>query len=102
MTGRALAWCIALLLIFITSPAMAGRCRHDPHPGCWRATHHAIYDLANEIAFLEAEPDIDDAYKAPVIGRARGDITRLRATLRPARWRSPVPCCYSRKPLYIR
>jgi hypothetical protein len=99
---RALFPSIVLLLVCIASPVMAGQCRHNPDPDCWRATHGAIYELGNMIAFLEADPEIDDGYKAPVITRARADITRLRATLGPARWRWPTPCCYSRKPLYIR
>jgi hypothetical protein len=58
--------------------------------------------LENRIAFLEADPEIDDGYKAPIIGNAWADILRLGATLRPARWRWAVPCCYARRPIYIR
>ena len=47
----------------------------------WRATRAAIYELENRIAFLEADPEIDDGYKAPIIVRARADICGLRATL---------------------
>jgi hypothetical protein len=102
MPRRALFTCIALLLAAIVSPATAGQCRHDADPDCWRATHGAIYELENVIALLEADPAVDDGYKAPVITRARADILRLRATLSPARWHWPTPCCYSRKPIYIR
>ncbi len=99
---RVLFPCIALLLACIGTPATAGQCRHDADPGCWRATHHGIYELENLIALLEADPQTDDGYKAPIVTRARADILRLRATLYPGQWRWPTPCCYSRRPIYIR
>ncbi len=93
---------IALIVASGAAPAAAGQHRHGGHAGHWRATHQAIYELGNEIALLEADPEADDGYKAPVITGARADIRRLRATLRPAQWRWTSPCCYSRKPIYIR
>ena len=33
--------------------------------GYWRATYETIYQLQNEIALLEADPAVDDGYKAP-------------------------------------
>jgi hypothetical protein len=84
------------------SSAIAGQHGHRGHCGHWRAAHTAIYELENRIAFLEADPEVDDGYKAPIIVRARADILGLRATLHPARWRWAVPCCYSRRPIYIR
>ena len=54
------------------------------------------------IAFLEADPQTDDGYKAPIITKARAEIRRLQATLGPPQWRWTTPCCYSRKPIYIR
>src|SRR3974390_3031738 len=62
----------------------------------------AIYQLENRIAYLEADPDMDDVYKAYVIAQARREIRRLRATLMPARWPWLTTCCYSRPTLYLR
>jgi hypothetical protein len=76
--------------------------QHWGHGSHWRATHGAIYAAENRIAFLEANPEIDDGDKGPIITGARADILRLRATLHPARWRWASPCCYSRRPIHIR
>jgi hypothetical protein len=67
-----------------------------------RATHGAIYALGNRIALLEANPEIDDGYKAPIITGSRAATLRLRATLDPPQWRWASPCCYSRRPIHIR
>lgn len=90
------------LLACIASPALAAEHWQRHHSADWRATHDAIYELENRIAFLEADPEMDDGYKAPLIGRARADIVRLRRGLRRAQWRWTSPCCYSRKPIYVR
>jgi hypothetical protein len=97
---RAVFACTALLLAGM--PATAGQYWHSGHGGDWRATHYAIYQLENLIALLEADPAVDDGYKAPIITGARADILRLRATLPRPRWRWATPCCYSRRPIYIR
>ncbi len=72
------AWC-ALVLAASVSPANAqdywyGYWRHSRH---WRIVDGAIYELNNRIAFLEADPEIDDGYKGRIISRARRDIRRL-------------------------
>lgn len=103
MTLKRVLWPYAVLLLAgIVSPAAAGQYRHAAHSADWRATHHAIYERENLIALLEANPQTDDGYKAPVISRARADIARLRATLARPQWRWTTPCCYSRRPIYIR
>ena len=93
---------IALIVASSAAPAAAGQLRHEGHAAHWRATHQAIYEQGNDIALLEADPEADDGYKAPVITRARTDIRWLRATLPAAQWRWTSPCCYSRRPIYIR
>jgi len=93
--------CAALLLASSVAPATAEPAWRGGH-GYWRTTHAAIYRLENRIAYLEADPEIDDGYKAPIIPGARSDIRQLRATLPPAHWRWASPCCYSRKPIHIR
>jgi hypothetical protein len=93
---------IALVLACVGSPATAGQHWRTGHAGDWRATHHAIYELENLIAFLEADPATDDGYKAPIINRARAEISRLQASLGRPQWRWPTPCCYGRRPIYIR
>ena len=62
----------------------------------------AIYADISAINRLEANPDIDEAVKAPLIVAARADIHRLRRLLGPLVPTAPTPCCYARKPLYVR
>lgn len=103
MTCRAGAFAgVALVLAWASSPAAAHELwRHD-HGRHWHASRAAMYELGNRIAFLEADPEIDDGYKAPIIVKARADINELRSTLHPAHWRWANPCCYSRRPIRIR
>jgi hypothetical protein len=104
MTARfAIFACSALLLVAgLESPATAGQLWSRNHGGHWRETRHAIYELENRIAFLEADPEIDDGYKAPIITGARAAVFKLRRTLRPPEWRWVNACCYSRRPIHIR
>jgi hypothetical protein len=81
------------------SSALAG-CGGPDH--CWRHAHRVIYHKHNRIAYLEANPDVDDSFKGPVITHLHHKLLRIRAKIGP-RWPVwPVPCCYSRKPIYIR
>lgn len=100
-----------LVLICIASPAVAGEfwygygrnvCGALLDDACYRHAQHVIHRKEDLIAYLEADPDVDDGFKAPVIVRARAKIHRLRAAvgIRHIIW--PTPCCYSRKPIYIR
>ena len=100
-----------LALICIASPAVAGEfwygygrnvCGSLLDDACYRHAQHVIHRKEDLIAYLEADPDVDDGFKAPVIVRARAKIHRLRAAvgIRHIIW--PTPCCYSRKPIYIR
>jgi len=93
-------WVVALIGCF-ASPAAAGQATVIGG-GCHACVRHAINARTSLIAYLEANPDIDEGDKGPVITRARLEIRRLQAMLRPQiqDWRDP--CCYSRKPLYIR
>lgn len=102
MTGRAVFAGFVLLLAGSAAPALAGEdwVLFDDNPS-W-ATREAIYQLGNRIAFLEADPEIDDGYKGPIIAGARRDILRLRATLPPPHWSWSSPCCYGRRPIHIR
>jgi hypothetical protein len=64
--------------------------------------HRSIYHKHNRIAYLEANPDVDDSFKGPVITHLHLKVLRIRAKIGP-RWPVwPTPCCYSRKPIYIR
>jgi len=103
MTCRAAVFAgVALVLAWASSPAAAHESWRQGHGGHWRATRGAIYEMGNRIAFLEADPEIDDGYKGPIIIRARANINELRATFRPAYCRWASPCCYSRRPIRIR
>lgn len=93
--------CAAVWLTVSALPAEAGERRHRGH-GYWEATHEALYELEHDIALLEADPAVDDGYKAPVITHEGAEVRRLHAGLPPARWRWTSPCCYSRRPIYIR
>jgi hypothetical protein len=83
-----------------TSPAMAG-CDHAGEH-CWLRGHRVIYHMENRIAYLEANPNVDDGYKGPIITHLRRKILHIRAVIG-ERWPHwPTPCCYSRRPIYIR
>ena len=97
---RIAALCGILWLAFAASPARAG-C-FELSDQCWSDAHHAIYRKHNAIAFLEANPAVDDGDKGPVITYLHHKILRIRSAIGP-RWPHwPVPCCYSRRPIYIR
>jgi len=98
--ARILLACGVLAFASAASPAMAG-CGEEAAQ-CWARAHRAIYHEGNHIAFLEANPDADDGYKGPVIDHLHHKILRIRAAIGP-RWPHwPTPCCYSRRPIYIR
>ena len=61
--------CAVVSLACLGSPAEAGQHWQWNH-GHWRATYETIYQLQNEIALLEADPAVDDGYKAPIISRS--------------------------------
>ena len=106
---------VALAFAFAAapSPARAGDlwgCTDTPY---W-CTRDAIYERFKLIARLEANPDVAEGVKGPLIAAARAEIHRLRATISdppphawatigtPLRaWRE-TPCCYTRKPVYLR
>jgi hypothetical protein len=69
---------------------------------CYGCIRDGIYADVSLIDHLEANPDIDDGIKGPQIVAARADIHRLRRMLGPVEQRGTEPCCYSRRPLYIR
>ena len=66
--------CVAAVLACSAAPAAAGQAWQHGHHGHWRVTHAAIYQLENRIAYLEADPAIDDGYKGPIITGARADV----------------------------
>jgi hypothetical protein len=90
-----------LAAVCVASPAAAG---DDPQSGnlCYWCIRDAIYADVSLIDHLEANPDVDDGIKGPQIVAERADIHRLRKLLGPVAPTSPEPCCYSRKPLYVR
>jgi len=103
MTRRNMLALTALVLGCGLSPAFAdGLSWYGGHGDRWYAVHRDIYELENRIALLEADPQMDDGFRAPIIASARREIRRLQAKLAPAYWRWTDPCCYSRRPLHIR
>lgn len=101
MTTRwVLTLCGILGLACTASPA-AAECNDQPDY-CWLRAHHAIAHMENRIAYLQADPNADDAYKGPIIDTLHREALRLRTAIGP-RWPHwPTPCCYSRRPIYIR
>jgi hypothetical protein len=106
---RAMDWAMKRMLVVgglfavvcMASPVMAG----DAAPvdaSCYWCVRDAIYTDVALINQLETNPDIDDAIKGPQIFSARADIHRLRALLGPLNIDGPEPCCYARKPMFIR
>jgi hypothetical protein len=73
-----------------------------PEPFCPLCIRDAIYADTKLIARLEANPDVDDADKAPWILGARADIHHLRRILGPVHTVFAGPCCYWRKRFYVR
>ena len=103
---RIVSLCGFLGLLLLASPAMLASaamagCEGDAQT-CWAEAHDALSDMGNRIASLQANPDADDAYKGPIIDHLSTKRLRLRAVIG-ARWPHwPTPCCYSRRPIYIR
>ncbi|HUD86811.1 MAG TPA: hypothetical protein VMR17_10175 [Xanthobacteraceae bacterium] len=100
--GRIVSLCAVLALAGVASARAGDWDTGQPGALSYWDTRDAIYQKENLIARLEANPDIDEGYKGPVITAARAEIHRLRATLDPPQAPGPLPCCYTRKPLYIR
>jgi hypothetical protein len=71
-------------------------------PFCAECIRDAIYADTKLIAHLEANPDVDEAFKGPIVLTARADVHRLRKILGPGERISAAPCCYFRKRLYVR
>jgi len=100
---RRIALCIAMLVGCGASTALADEFwpyywRHDSG---WHVVHRGIYEMENRSAALQANPEIDDGYKGPIITGLRADIRGLNATLPPPQWRWTTPCCYGRRPIHI-
>ena len=103
---------VVLAFAFAATPARAGDSWGCSDTVYW-CTRDAIYTQFKLIARLETNPDIDEGVKGPLITAARTEIHRLRATISdppPHAWATigtplrdgPAPCCYARKPLYLR
>jgi len=103
---------LVLAFAFAAAPARAGDSWGCSDSAYW-CTRDAIYAQFKLIARLEADPDVDEGVKGPLITAARAEIHRLRATISdppPRAWATiasplperPAPCCYARKPLYLR
>jgi|SRR5581483_5084620 len=102
MAGWRLLSLGALLAVStIASPARAGDDYWRAHDRYWR-TRDSIYERTRLIAWLEANPDVDEAIKGPQITAARAEIHALRRTLGPPEWDWATPCCYARKAIRIR
>jgi hypothetical protein len=109
---RLVSLCVVLGFAFAAAPARAGDFWGCGDTAYW-CTRDSIYAQFKLIARLEAGPDIDEGVKGPLITAARAEIHRLRATISeppPHAWATiasplregPAPCCYTRKPLYLR
>jgi hypothetical protein len=101
--SRLLSLCLAFFPVLMTAPVRAGDFR-QAEILCYWCIRDGIYANTKLIVHLESNPDVDEAAKGPFILAARADIHRLRRLLGPIDDinAAPVPCCYSRKPLYIR
>jgi hypothetical protein len=110
--------CAAALLAALVAPSQAADLWRTAHarpivyappvvygpaePLCYWCIRDAIYVDSKMIAHLEANPDVDEADKAPWILGAHADVHRLRRILGPVETVSVAPCCYWRKRLYVR
>jgi hypothetical protein len=98
---RILALCVLAVCAVRVLPARAGDLGERVAWSYWEV-RDAIYQRVNLIAHLEANPEIDDAVKGPLITAAREEIHELRALVGPPPALSFTPCCYARRPLHIR
>jgi hypothetical protein len=106
------ALCFALLLAAAVAPARAADLRAAYGPQvlypppvevfCAECIRDAIYADTKLIVHLEANPDVDEEFKGPVILGARADIHHWRKLLGPGVRISAAPCCYWRKRMYVR
>ena len=87
--------------VCMASPVAAGE-YGQIDDSCYQCIRDAIYADVKLIDRLEANPDIDDGIKGPQIIAARADIHRLRKMLGPVDDQVTEPCCYARRPIYIR
>jgi hypothetical protein len=104
----------AMTLTAIAVPAQAADLWRGAHPSavlypappaeafCPWCIRDAIYANTKLIAHLEANPDIDELDKGPVILGARAEVHYLRWILGPVHRITAGPCCYSRKRIYVR
>ena len=99
--NRLLALGGLLAFVCIAAPVAAGE-YGQIDDSCYQCIRDAIYADVKLIDRLEANPDIDEGIKGPQIIAARADIHRLRAMLGPLEQESAEPCCYTRRPLFIR
>jgi hypothetical protein len=99
--SRLLSLCFVFVLAGIMTPARAGDFFQDG-AFCYWCIRDAIYADTKLIAHLEANPDVDEAVKGPIIFAAHTDIRRLRRLIGPIGDTGALPCCYSRKPIYVR
>ncbi len=90
-----------LAFVCIASPVAAGEYGQIEN-SCYQCIRDAIYADVKLIDRLEANPDVDDGIKGPQIVAARADIHRLRKLLGPVEDQRTEPCCYARRPLFIR
>ncbi len=97
---RVLLLC-GFLALLGAAPARAGDF-WQPDEQCYWCIRDAIYHDVKLINHLEANPDVDEAVKGPQILAARAEIHRLRVLLGPIPYAGAEPCCYARRPLYIR
>src|SRR5258708_34390882 len=109
---RLVALCGVLVFAFAAVPARAGDLWGCTDTAYW-GTRDAIYQEFELIARLEANPDVDEGVKGPLIAAARAEIRRLRATISdpppdawpplgsPLREWQPPRCFYTRKRVYL-
>jgi hypothetical protein len=105
---------VGSLLVASAAPAQAAELRRveyfspgveyspPPEAFCPWCIRDAIYADTKLIAHLEANPDIDESEKGPIILGARAEVHYLRRILGPVHRVIAGPCCYSRKPIYVR
>jgi hypothetical protein len=74
----------------------------DTHEISRVRAYHAIHEIEDLIAYLEANPYQYGGQKAATIAAARKTILHLRATMGAQPYWVPIECCYKRRPIYVR
>ncbi len=101
MTRLAIRLCVLSALVGLFASAATAQV-FETHEISRLRAYRAIHELEDLIAYLEANPYHYDGHKEATIAAARKTIEKLRASMGAPPYWVPLPCCYKRRPIYVR